>query len=292
MMAGKREEGREMSDKGTGSALLGEFRRECVRRAHQPSSIDKRMSLLLRTEAGIGKRLIEADTADLRGWLDGRKLHPRTVYSYISHWASFWRWAILEGHADVDPTLRLTRPKLRVGLPRPISTPDLEVLIAEAGTDELRGMLYLAAHAGLRCMEIAGIDGPEVMDHRDPPVVVVVNGKGGKQRIVPMGQELVAALRGHGIPRSGPLFRTVSGERYKPWQISHILRAHMHDCGVDASGHQLRHAYATAVYRKSGGDLRMTQELLGHASPATTAIYTAWSQEAAAKVVDGLYGAA
>jgi len=272
------------------SDLLREYRRECVRNAHQPSSIEKRMSLLRRTEAGIGKPLIEASVSDLRDWLDAKTLHPRTVYSYISHWSAFWRWALLEGHAAVDPTIRLTRPKLRLGLPRPIATEDLEHLIAVAPNAEVRAMFFLAGHAGLRCMEIAGIDGPEVMDHRDPPVLIVMHGKGDKQRVVPMGSELVEAIRVHGIPRSGPLFRKPNGERYPAWAISHILRTHMHTNGVDASAHQLRHAYATAVYRRSGGDLRMTQELLGHASPSTTAIYTAWSQERAAKVVEGLYG--
>ena len=273
-----------------GSALLHEYRRECVRNGHQPGSIDKRMSLLYRTEETTGKPLIEVDVHDLREWLDGHKLHPRTTYSYISHWASFWRWAMLEGHTDTDPTIRLTRPKMRIGLPRPISTPDLATLIEAANTSELRAMVMLGGYAGLRCMEIAGLDGAEVMEHRDPPCIVVLHGKGDRQRVIPIGHDLVDAIRAHGIPRSGPLFRKANGERYEPWAISHILRVHMHACGVEASAHQLRHAFATAVYRKSGGDLRMTQELLGHASPSTTAIYTAWSQDRAAKVVDDLFG--
>lgn len=276
--------------RGPGSDLLIEYRRECTRNAHQPSSIDKRMSLLIRTEMGIGKPLIEATVVELREWLDAHKLHPRTIYAYISHWSAFYRWAVLEGHTERDPTMRLTRPKLRLGLPRPIATRDLNHAIEQAPTNEIRAMLYLGGHAGLRCMEIAGLDGPEIMDHRDPPVVVVMHGKGQKQRVVPMGNELIAALSAHGIPRSGPLFRKADGDRYAAWGISAVIRAHLHDCGIAASAHQLRHAYATAVYRKSGGDLRMTQELLGHASPSTTAIYTAWSQELAAKVVDNLYG--
>lgn len=271
------------------SPLLSEYRRECSRNGHQPSSIDKRMSLLIRTETAISKPLIDATVHDLREWLDTKTLHNRTVYSYISHWSSFWKWAVLEGHTDVDPTIRLTRPKLRIGIPRPIATSDLALLIATAPTAAMRAMLHLAAHAGLRCMEIAGIEGPEVMDYRDPPLLIVVHGKGDKERVIPMGHDLVDALRAHGIPRSGPLFRKANGERFPAWGVSHLLRSHMHESGVDASAHQLRHAYATEVYRRSGGDLRMTQELLGHASPSTTAIYTAWSQDRAAKVVDGMY---
>lgn len=248
------------------------------------------MNLLIRTEMTLGVDLVDATVLDLRGWLDGRKLSPRTGYAYISHWSSFFRWAVLEGHTTVDPTLRIVRPKLRIGLPRPIATDDLATLIEQAPTHEVRAMLYLAGHAGLRCMEIANLDGPEVMFHRDPPVVLVLHGKGDRSRIVPMGPALVESLHTHGIPRSGALFRRHRGDRYPAWAISHLIRAHMRDCGVDASAHQLRHAFATAVYRKSGGDLRMTQELLGHSSPATTAIYTAWSQDRAAGVVADLYG--
>lgn len=273
-----------------GSRLLVEYRRECVRRRLAASSIDKRMSVLVRTELSVGRPLVEATVEELRRWLDGRRTSARTQYAYVSHLAAFYRWAILEEHATVDPTLRIVRPRVRVGLPRPIATHDLEILIEQASSSSLRAMLYLGAHAGLRCMEIAGLDGPDVMFHHDPPVIVVVHGKGGKQRVIPIGPALLTALAAHGVPRSGPVFRRPDGDRHPAWQVSQLLRAHMHGCGVDASAHQLRHAFATAVYRRSGGDLRMTQELLGHSSPSTTAIYTAWSQERAAVVVKDLFG--
>lgn len=272
------------------SKELDEYQKEVIRRALRPGSIDKRMSVLTRAETAIGKPLAEATTADLRGWLDAKTLHARTRYSYISHLATFWRWALAEQLVTTDPTLRLTRPKVRPGLPRPIATDDLTSLIELAPTPMLRAMLYLGGYAGLRCMEMAGLDGPEVMDHRKPPVLVVAHGKGDRARVVPIGPQLIEALRAHGIPRVGPLFRSASGVRLKPWQVSHMLRDHMHDCGIDSSAHQLRHAYATAVYARSGGDLRMTQELLGHSSPSTTAIYAAWDPAKAAVVTDDLYG--
>lgn len=273
------------------SPLLHEYQRECQRRAHRPGSIDKRMSLLIRTEKAIGRDITTATTDELRKFLDSKKLHARTTYAYISHWASFFKWAIIEGHADTDPTLRLSRPKLRLGLPRPVATSDLAHLIEAAPTPAVAAMVYLAGHAGLRCMEIAGLESQDVMMHTEPPVVVVAHGKGDKPRVVPMNPALIEALKAHGIPKYGRVFRKPNGDPFQPWGISHLLRTHLHNCGIEASAHQLRHAFATAVYRRSG-DLRMTQELLGHSSPSTTAIYTAWAQDRAAAVVNDLYGPA
>lgn len=271
------------------SEALNRHRRDARRRGLTAGTIEKRMSVLARCERSIGVDLIDASTDQLERWLDTHSIQARTLYSYISHLAAFYRWAQLDELTERDPTVKLIRPKVRTGLPRPIATDDLHLLIAQAPTTEVAAMIYIAGHAGLRCMEIAALDGPEVMYHRDPPVVFVTAGKGGKQRVVPIGQTLVAVLQLHGIPISGPVFRKPNGDRYQPWGISHILRSHMHACGVVASAHQLRHAYATEVYRQSGGDLRMTQELLGHSSPTTTSIYTAWSQVRAAEVVQTLF---
>lgn len=274
----------------TTSPALTRHRRDAVRRGLTAGSIDKRMNVLTRCETAVGVPLIDATTDQLERWLDDhRGIQPRTRYSYISHLAAFYRWAQLDELTDRDPTVRLVRPKVRLGLPRPIATDDLHRLIDQAPTAELAAMLHLASHAGLRCMEIAGLDGPEVMYHRDPPVVFVVAGKGGRQRVVPMGPALCESLQRHGIPLTGPMFRRADGRRREPWSVSHLLRAHIHGCGVTASAHQLRHAFATELYARSGNDLRMTQDLLGHSSAATTSIYTAWSQVRAAEVVRTLF---
>lgn len=270
------------------STELIEFEREMRRRALRASSISKRMSVLMRCERALNKPLIEASTIDLRDWLDGCKIEARARYAYVSHLACFWRWALREELTTSDPTLRLTRPKLRLGLPRPIARDDLATLIAQSPTTEIRAMVMLAGHAGLRCIEIAGLDGSDIMDHQLPPCIVVVHGKGDRPRVVPIGGLLIEALKAHGIPPAGPMFRGEDGKRHPAWKVSHILRDHMHNCGIHASAHQLRHAFATEVYRRSG-DLRMTQELLGHSSPSTTAIYTQWAQDKAAGVVADLY---
>lgn len=270
------------------SPELFEFTAEMVRGGLRQSTIDKRLSVLLRAEKAAGHPLIECTSTELRDWLDGHKLHARTRYSYISHFSAFWTWALTEERATKNPTLRLTRPKLRQGLPRPVATTDLTILVSQAPDASMRAMIVLAGYAGLRCMEIAGLDASDVMEHFKPPSIVIANGKGGKPRIVPVGQPIIEALRAHGVPPYGPVFRDEDGQPLQPWKVSHIMREHMHACGINASAHQLRHAFGTEVYRQSR-DLRMTQELMGHASPTTTAGYTAWAADEAAAIVNKLF---
>jgi integrase/recombinase XerC len=263
--------------------------RYMVLRGLTVGSIDARLSVLRRCEHAIGRPLLGATAPDLAGWLDRKPVSARTRYTYISHLSCFYRWAINEELTDHDPTVRIIRPKVRLGLPRPLATQDIRRLIEAAPNQALAAMILLAAHAGLRCMEIARLDGPDVMDHHHPPVILVAHGKGDRPRIVPMSPELIAALHTHGVPNAGPVFAE-RGHRLEPWRVSHLLRQHMLDCNVIGSAHRLRHAFATEMYRRSGGDLRMTQEMLGHSSPATTAIYTAWSPALAAEVVKSIFG--
>lgn len=273
----------DMGTHGGGDPIVKEWLRDHKRRNLSSGTIEKRASAARRLTAHSGKRLIDCTREDIEAWLDARpKISARTRYCEISHLAAFFRWAIFEGHTEVDPTVRITRPKVRVGLPRPIATSDLRHAIEQAPTAELRAMLKLAAYGGLRCAEISGLEVNDLHENHEPPVLLV-HGKGNKDRIVPLHPDVLAALRSHGLPRNGRIF-----PGRPPWRVSHLLREHLLACGVQASGHQLRHWFATATYEISGGDLRMVQDLLGHSSPATTAIYTRWSRAKAMTVVEQL----
>ena len=202
--------------------LIDEYVQEMVRAGLADGTIYHRTSILTRVQRECGP-LLQVETAELRRWLD-RPLSDRARYTNISHLACFYRWALLEGHCAADPTMRLTRPKLRAGLPRPIPTDDLAHAIEQAD-GETRVMLTLAAYCGLRCCEIANLDGPDVHDRRKPGLLVV-NGKGRKLRVVPLHPTAGRLLRGHGIPAAGPVFRH-DGRRLPliAWSVRSVVRS-------------------------------------------------------------------
>lgn len=202
---------------------------------------------------------------------------------------SLFTWAVKMRMVECDPTLCIDRPKAVVHMPRPIAEKDL-ALALERATGRMRCWLLLGAYAGLRCQEIAGLDRRDVMEHEDPPLLLVRNGKGRKQRIVPLHPEILKAMEWRGLPNSGPLWPVGSARRPRPispMTVSVNGNAWLRKQGIDATMHQLRHFFGTRVYRASL-DLRMTQELLGHSSPNTTTIYAAWNPGGAAGLVQGL----
>lgn len=245
------------------------------RRNLSPLTIDKRASVARRLSVHAGVPLLDVTTEQIYDWLDSRTISARTRYTDISHVAAFFHWAIRDGHATVNPTERIDRPKVPAGIPRPIDTDDLRRALLLATDPAMCAMLHLAAFAGLRCAEIAGLDWADINGD-----MMLVHGKGGKDRVVPVHPLIRSALRAVPNRRThGSLFGLC------PRRVSHAIRRHLHDTGVIASAHQLRHWFATAVYEASGADLRMTQELLGHSSPTTTAMYTRWASSRSSEVV-------
>jgi len=232
------------------------------------------MSVGRRLAAHAGRDLVDVTTEQIEAWLDSRDNCPRTRYTDISHVAAYFRWAIREGLTDVDPTARIDRPKVVPGLPRPIDGDDLRLALLQAVDPRLSAMMHLAAFGGLRCAEIAALRSEDISGD-----MMLIHGKGGKQRVVPVHPLIHAAVRALHAPAYGLLFDM------PPWKVSHVIRDHLQACGVRASAHQLRHWFATTAYEASGSDLRMVQELLGHSSPTTTAVYTRWARGRSLEVV-------
>lgn len=222
-----------------------------------------------------GKMLTEASATDIEAWFDHLGIAPQTRHTYTRQLRAFYQWAISTGLVDADPTENVIRPRLPRPLPRPMDPDDLRRALEQADPRKA-AMLSLAAYAGLRCQEIAGLRWEDVDWTRKR--LLVVHGKGRRERVVPMHDEVARRLRAMGKGH-GWVFTHVhppSAAPIKPGTVSQILSEFLRSCGVSGSAHNGRHLFLTAVY-ESTLDLRVVQELAGHASPVTTSMYAAWS---------------
>ena len=237
----------------------------------RPTYVESRMRLLERLERHLAASALTATLDDLRTYLD-RPLGPGARATEIAHLKGFYRWAVTEELLDRDPTVRLEKPKVPPGKPRPIATADLAVALRSA-PDLIRPMLYLAAYAGLRACEIAPLRGEHVLLDDAPPVLIVVEGKGGAPGSVPVGPILGAVLAV--LPRRGAFFPRLDGRPgpMSRYRVCQLCNGHLHSLGIQATLHQLRHWFLTEAYRATH-DLRLTQKLARHHSSSTTDRYT------------------
>jgi integrase/recombinase XerC len=260
--------------------LVEDHLRHLRRRNLRPSTIQQRRRALIRL--GRSFDLARVTTEELERWLEDRNIQAEGRATEISHLRGFYKWAVMEGRLERDPTLRLVRPKVPRRLPRPIPEGDLAMAV-EVAPEPIRSMLMLAAFAGLRAIEIAGLEGEHVLI--DEGVLLVAEGKGGGMSSVPIAPVLVPVLRR--LPTAGRLFRLTDGRPMRPHNVSHQCNNYLHDMGIPHTLHQLRHRFGTQVYRATR-DLRVTQELLRHRSPVSSAIYTWVSPGSLADAVNRL----
>ncbi|HHU10017.1 MAG TPA: tyrosine recombinase XerC [Intrasporangiaceae bacterium] len=240
-----------------------------------------------------GGDLLDVTLADLRAWLGaqaGAGVARSTLARRAAAVRTFCRWATRTGRMAADPSLRLVAPKRQGTLPEVLAARDAGALLeiaAVASDDEDpvhirdRAMLELLYATGIRVGELTALDLDDVDDERQ---VIRVIGKGDKERTVPFGvpaREALEQWRRIGRPQlvidgSGPaLFLGRRGRRIDQRQVRtvvHWLLEHVPDA-PDLGPHGLRHSAATHLL-EGGADLRVVQELLGHASLATTQIYT------------------
>lgn len=253
------------------------------------STIDKRRRVLARVAASTGQPACEASESELMGWRAHLSAGPDAVAADLSHVREFFRWLRAEGLRDDDPARRLVRPKLARRLPRPI--PDDQLLAAlQAAPPRIRPWLVLAGWAGLRAKEIALLRRECVIETGRPPGILVAADatKGRSERYVPMSDFVLEELQPV-LPAAGWVFRRMDG-RYgpnTPGVVSKLANRHLRSCGVAAKFHQLRHRFGTAAH-DVGHDLRVVQELMGHATIATTALYTKISSADAVATVQAL----
>jgi len=227
--------------------------------------------------------------ADLRTFVYHLKdigLAPASIRRSVSAIRTYFTFLIGEQAIERDPAARLETPKRWRSLPRVLSADHVRRLLEAASFDSPlalrdRAMLELAYGAGLRVSEWIGIG---VRDVALDEGVVRVFGKGGKERVVPMGRSAVGAValylrelrpvleRGEG---QGKLFLNARGRPLSRMGAWDILRKHVRRAGITSrvTPHTLRHSFATHLL-EGGADLRAVQEMLGHVDISTTQMYT------------------
>lgn len=267
---------------GASFRLIGAFSKYQQQRNLRPRTIEARRSALRSFVAFYNGDVLSANWKDVEAWLDSRPLKPASRADYISYLHCFYVWAVREELTEHDPTLRIPVPRTQRRLPRPISEEHLSKAFANADVRML-AILAFAAYAGLRCMEIANLCVDDLL-WMVPPLIIVSDGKGGRDRVVPLGPRVELALRAYGLPNKGPAFPTQRGGHYSPHTISKMINDHLRDCGLEETAHQLRHRFGSQFYARSK-DIRLTQEMMGHRSVQTTQAYVAFSPAEAARYI-------
>jgi integrase/recombinase XerC len=244
-------------------------------------------------------RLVRQTTAELRrhlAVLHARGLSGRSLARTISAWRAFYRFVLERGDTRADsPCAGLRAPRAARRLPSALS-PDEAVRLVEICADDPlgirdRAMFELAYSSGLRLAELASLDVGSV-DVASGEARVL--GKGSKERVVPVGaaaigalerwlgaRSSIAAVDEHALfvgARGRRIHRRTIERRLAAWAIAQGLSRHVHP-------HMLRHSFASHLLQSSG-DLRAVQEMLGHASIASTQVYTHLDFQALAKVYD------
>ena len=216
-------------------------------------------------------------TDDLAAWLAGYPdWKPETMRSYRAFLRSFYGWAHANGEIDRDPAKLLRKVPSSIARPRPAAETVVESALA-AADDRTYLALMLGAHAGLRRAEIAQVRTTDLIREFEG-WSLLVHGKGRRQRVVPLLDEV--ALRIREAP-AGWVFPNGLGSHITPAHVGVIVRRVM---APGTTTHQLRHRFASAAYQATG-DIRAVQELLGHASVATTQIYTQVGDQALRRAV-------
>jgi integrase/recombinase XerD len=254
-----------------------------------PRTVDAYRRDLAALATHLGRSPAAATSEDLQGWLAEQRaagLTASTIARRTAAARSFYRHQQLLGAREDNPAAALDLPRRTRRLPRTLSPGEAERLIEAAGGTRPRdlrdrALVELLYGAGLRVSEAVGLDRTGVdLDSR----LVRTIGKGGKERIVPIGRAAVEALRRY-MARGRPfldtrhrpeLFLNARGGALTRAGAFLILRRLAEQAGLEPERvhpHLLRHSFATHLL-EGGADLRSVQEMLGHADLSTTELYT------------------
>lgn len=232
---------------------------------------------------------VQASRADVMEYLGSRVAagaSRRSSARLLSTLRRFYRYQVRQGMISEDPTARVEAPKPDRPLPGALSEAEVERLLAAPDADTPIGqrdrcMLEVLYATGLRVSELVGLRLDQLNTRQG---VVRVTGKGGKERLVPLGEAALAALEEYLVAMRPALakgrvvdavFLTARGEGMTRQAFWYRIRHYAEAAGIKAhlSPHTLRHSFATHLLNH-GADLRVVQLLLGHSDLSTTQVYT------------------
>jgi tyrosine recombinase XerC len=247
----------------------------------------------------LGEQTIEnIDYLILRKYLAALKeknMRSRTIARRLSALRSFFKFLTRDGFIKTNPMLTLLSPKLDKHLPQFLTEEEvvklINAVIPKSVTDDLsfrnRAILETFYSTGIRISELVGLN---IEDIDFISCVVKVRGKGKKERLAPIGDYAIRAIRVYLEKRKKEhevLFLNKFGRRITDRGVRDIVKKYLHLAGIRGgiSAHTLRHSFATHLLNR-GADLRSVQELLGHANLSTTQIYTHLTTERLKSVYD------
>ncbi|MBI5658133.1 MAG: site-specific tyrosine recombinase XerD [Nitrosomonadales bacterium] len=239
--------------------------------------------------------ILQATYADIQGFLahlaNEQKAKATSTSRAVSSLKRLFRYLLRQNRVDFDPTLQISSPKLPRSLPKSLTEDDVELLLQAPDIQTPLGvrdrtMLEVLYATGLRVSELVNLSVAQVSLDMG---VVRVMGKGGKERLVPLGEEAQDWLRRflkEARPEllagrlSDAMFVTGRAEAMTRQMFWYLIKKHARHGGLGKplSPHTLRHAFATHLLNH-GADLRVVQMLLGHADISTTQIYTHVARE-------------
>ena len=247
-----------------------------------------------------GIKPLDVDRQSFRRYLvhlRERDAASASVSRKVSTVHGFYRWLAREGRLPSDPLAGVRSPKREQRLPSVLRKEELTALVEAADSDTPQGLrdraiLELMYAAGVRLSEVVGLD---IANLDAAERTLRVRGKGNKERIVLVGQPAEKALRRY-LSQARPklagdgeqaLFLNRDGGRLSGRSIQQIVRRHALRAGLDQRvfPHLLRHSFATHLL-DGGAEIRVVQELLGHASASTTQIYTHVTEERQRQVLE------
>jgi integrase/recombinase XerC len=244
----------------------------------------------------------EYSRSDMRDYLvdlrQRKKLKDTTIAHRVFVLRSFFKYLQRKGKAKVNPASFLVSPKKRKSLPSFLTTTQMEELLKLPTKEDVWGLrdsciLELFYSTGMRLSELADLKLSDIDFDRE---LIKVLGKGKKERVIPVGEEALSALKGYLDKRdseikdsevvdSEVLFLNHSGKRLTSRSIARIVKKHARKVSEDekTSPHKLRHTFATHLL-DSGMDIMGVKDLLGHSNLSTTQIYTHVTTERLKKV--------